>query len=158
VALTHGIRARIYEREAPWTRFPPGAAVDPPPRPLRVDFSAGVRFLGFQWTRRNAQLGELTCWWFAPHPIVEDFRVHLVFQRGDRLTLVQDHWIGGGRHPMFEWETGETVKQTVLVPLSRDGPLSARLWLTAWGVGDPHQIAAPRELIHESVIPLRLEE
>jgi hypothetical protein len=158
VTLTHGIRARIYERDEPWTSFQPGAAFDPPSRPLAVDFAGGVRFLGYDWKRRDAGLGELTCYWTAPHPVAEDFRVHLVFQRQGALALVQDHLVTDGRHPMYEWKQGETVRQTVLAPLPQGGPLTARLWLTAWGVGDPHQITDPRPFIHESVIPLRLEE
>jgi hypothetical protein len=158
VTLTHGIRARIYEKDEPWTSFAPGVAFDPPSRPLAVEFAGGVRFLGYDWKRRDANLAELTCYWTAPHPIAEDFRVHLVFHRRGALALVQDHLVTDGRHPMYEWQQGETIRQTVLVPLPRGGPLSARLWLTAWGVGDPHQITDPRAFIHESVIPLRLEE
>ncbi len=158
VTLSHGIRAVIYEKDAPWTSFPPGASFNPPSRSLPVNFAAGLRFLGYDWKRRGPNLAELTCYWTAPHPIVEDFRVHLVFQRAGSAVLVQDHLITDGRHPMYEWQQGETIQQTVLVPLPPAGPLTARLWLTAWGVGDPHQIADPRDFIHESVIPLRLEE
>jgi hypothetical protein len=125
---------------------------------VQVDFAGGLRFLGYDWKRQNPNLAELTCYWTAPHLIVEDFRVHLVFQRAGSLVLVQDHLITDGRHPMYEWQPGETIKQTVLVPLPQAGPLTARLWLTAWGVGDPHQITDPKDFIHESVIPLRLEE
>ena len=59
---------------------------------------------------------------------------------------------------MFEWVQGETVHQTLILYLPKGGALTARLWLTAWGLGDPHQVAGPREYLHESVIPLRLEE
>jgi hypothetical protein len=157
VTLTHGIRAVLYEKEAPWTTFPAGAAAAPT-RPLAVDFSGGVRFLGYDWKRRDAHLAELTCYWTAPHPVVEDFRVHLTFHREGRLILVQDHLVTDGRHPMYEWKHGEIVTQTLIVPLPPGPPLTARLWLTPWGVGEPHQIAGPREYIHQSVIPLRLEE
>lgn len=154
VTLTHGIHAVIWEKEEPWSISPAAA----PTHPLRVDFAGGVRLLGYDWTRRDAQLAELTCYWTAPHAVTEDFRVHLVYQREGRVVLVQDHLVTGGRHPMYEWQQGETVKQTVLVPLPPAGPLTARLWLTPWGLGDPHQITDPKEFIHESVIPLRLEE
>lgn len=158
VTLTHGIRAVVYEKEAPWASFPAGAALEPPARPLRVDFAGGVRLLGYDWKRRDARLGELTCYWTAPHPVAEDFRVHLVFEREGRVALVQDHLVADGRHPMYEWQTGEIVRQTVIAPLPPGGRLSARLWLTAWGVGDPNQITDPHEFVHQSVVPLRLEE
>ncbi len=53
------------------------------------------------------------------------------------------------------------VKESTTVylpPGGQNGPLEARLWLSAWGVGTAHQITDPKEMIHESMIPLRLEE
>jgi len=158
VDLGHHLQAVIYERETPWARLPPGAE---PPRRRTVDFSGGVRFLGYEWKRRDRYLCELATYWTVPHQIFEDYRVNLEIRRAGRLLLAQDHFLTSAEHPPLAWRPGEVIRQglTVFAPAGAPGgPLEARLWLTAWGIGDPHQIARPREMIHESAIPLRLEE
>ncbi len=160
VKLGDNIRAVIYEREAPWTRFPPGQQPDAPSHPLVVDFAGGVRFLGYDWKPKNHYLQELSTYWTSPHHVNEDYRVRVDFRRGDHEVLSEDYSVAGGAHPFYDWEAGETVKQTIFVyvPGAEGEPLEASLWLAPWGVGSPLQIALPREMVHASVIPLRLEE
>ncbi|MBI3664816.1 MAG: glycosyltransferase family 39 protein [Acidobacteria bacterium] len=161
VALTDRVKAAIYERESPWVRFLPGAPAEAPSHPLPVDFYGGIRFLGYDWKRVNPYLYQLSFYWTTVHRVYEDYRVNLDFRRGGQTVLLQDHYVGGGLHPFYEWEPGEVVKQSMAVysPVGGpSGPSECRLWLTRWGMGDPHQITDPKEMIHQSVVPLRLEE
>ncbi len=159
VRLYGDLEALIYEKEAPWTSYTPGAPFPPPAHPMTVDFFGGIRFLGYDWKRLDASRGEISYYWTAPHRVDEDYRIHVVFRRGSRELLRQDFFLAGGRRPFFDWEAGEVVRQNMTVALAEEpgAPLEARLWLSPWGAGPPQQVAFPKELIHESVVPLRLE-
>ncbi len=155
VTLHGEIKAAIYGREEPWERFAAGAAKGPD-HPLTVDFAGGVRFLGYDWKRRNPQLCEISYYWTVLHPVTEDYRVNVEFRRGGNLVLLQDHFIGQGRYPFYEWKPREIVKQITTVYLPEGGPpVEARVWLSAWGAGGPVQITDPKAMIHQSMIPLR---
>jgi hypothetical protein len=153
IALHSEIKAVIYQRDDPWVRLPSAM----PSHPLAVDFYGGVRFLGYDWKRKTGGLGELSCYWTALHHIDEDYRVNLEFRRAGNLLLTQDHFVTGGQHPFYEWAPGEIVRQTTMVYLPVEGEIEARLWLSAWGVGRALQITDPKEMIHQSMVPLRLE-
>jgi 4-amino-4-deoxy-L-arabinose transferase-like glycosyltransferase len=160
VSLTGKFKAVIYEKESPWVRWAPGAKAETPSHPLTVDFAGGPRFLGYDWKPRDHYLQNISYYWTVPHPIHEDYRVHVEFRRGGHVVLAQDHYIADGQHPFYDWQPGEIVKQTISVYLpsgGEDDPPEARLWLSAWGLGAAQQITSPKEMIHESVIPLKLE-
>ncbi|MBI3697161.1 MAG: hypothetical protein HY238_20290 [Acidobacteria bacterium] len=132
VALAHEMKALLYEREAPWTSFAPGS---PPPRPaypLATDFPGGVRFLGYDWTRRDGRLWQLSCYWTARDRIEQDFRADVEFRRGDRAVLAQDYYLPG-------LTAAEIVRHdfTVYIPAGDAGPLEARVSLIPWGIGPP---------------------
>jgi hypothetical protein len=156
VPLTPGLHAAIYEREASWERLSTAS----PSQPLAVDFSGGLRLLGCDWKRRDARLCEFSYYLTAPERVFEDYRVNLEFRRGEEVLQVQDHYATGGMLPPFEWAPGEIVKQSVTVwaPAAGHEPIEARLWLTAWGVGDPHPIVSPASLAADNVVALRLVE
>ncbi len=151
VALGHRIRAAIYEREAPWTRVSTA-----PSRPLEVDFDGGLRLLGYDLVRRDRHLTELACYWTAPRGVAEDFRVHIEFHRAGALLFAQDHFLTGGERPPFDWQPGEVIRQSLLLYLPGSDPVEARLWLAAWGIGDPQPILSPAGF-GEGVVPLRLD-
>ena len=159
VRLYGDLEALIYEKEAPWASYRPGAPFAPPAHPLAVDFFGGVRFLGYDWKRIDGSRGEISYYWTVPHRVDEDYRIHVVFRRGWRELLRQDFFLAGGRRPFFDWQAGEVMRQSMTVALAQEpgAPLEARLWLSAWGAGPPQQVAFPKELIHQSVVPLRLE-
>ena len=156
VSLGHQVKAAIYEREAPWTRLAAAA----PSHPVVADFAGGLRFLGYDWKRRDRYLCEFSQYWTAPHNVFEDYRVNLEMHRGGAQVLSQDYFLTARQHPPYEWTPGEIIRQTVTVywPRGRAEPPDARLWLTAWGLGDPHPIAAPPQIARDGVIRLRLEE
>jgi hypothetical protein len=147
VRLTEKVSAVLYEREAPWSSYPPGAAAPPPSHALTADFDGGVRFLGYDWKRRNDYLGEISYYWTVPRPVPEDYRVHVELDYNSQVFLRQDHRIAGGRYPFFRWRAEEIVKQTMTVYAPPGRRLEARLWLTGWG-----GVKSP------TVVHLRLEE
>ncbi|MBI3696776.1 MAG: glycosyltransferase family 39 protein [Acidobacteria bacterium] len=155
IPLNEKRSAVIYEREAPWVSFPPGGKAPAPGHPMTVEFAGGVRFLGFDWTQKDQYLSEISYYWTVPHRVGQDYRVNLDFRRGGNVVLVQEHFVTDRRHPFYEWEPGEIVKQTTTVYVPAQGGVEARLWLTSWGVGERVQITEPKELIHQSMIPLR---
>lgn len=157
VALTKRVQAVIYERESPWTSFAPAAAAPRPEHPLIADFAGGPRFLGYDAKRAGCCLWEISYYWTVPHRIAEDYRVNLEFRSAGRLLLQQDHFVAGGRHPFYDWQAGEVVRQRTAVYLPAEGTVDATLWLTRWGYGDPVQIAAPPEMKQQTVVPLRLQ-
>jgi len=152
VTLSGDIGARIYERETLWSRLPAAA----PSRPLPVEFYGGLRLLGYDWKRKDPRLAEISYYWTAPHPVEEDYRVYVAFERGAATLLRQDDWVAGRR--FSPWQAGEIRSQTATVYLPQPGPYQARLWLRAWGAGDRLQVLAPAPMVHESAVPLRLEE
>ena len=148
VHLTPEVSAVLYEREAPWTSFAPGASFEPPSHPQVADFPGGVRLLGYDWKRRRGQLADISYYWTVPHAVPEDYRVHVEFARGPEVFLRQDYLITSGRHPVFEWSAGEVVKQTMTVYAPAEGALEARVWLTGWS----------RQEAQAPVVLLRLDE
>ncbi len=158
VALTEKIKAVIYERDEPWTQFAAGAPAEKPARAIAADFAGGPRFLGYDAKQTSPHVWQVSYYWTVAHPIGEDYRVNIEWlDGGGRVMLAQDHYVGRGRHPFYEWGAGEIVRQTTLAYLPGDGPIAGRLWLTRWGYGDGEQIPDPKELIHRSVVPLRLD-
>jgi 4-amino-4-deoxy-L-arabinose transferase-like glycosyltransferase len=155
VTLHGDIKAAIYEREQPWTSFAPGAQAEQPSHPLVADFAGGPRFLGYDWKRGGHNLCEISYYWTVPHRVDQDYRVNIEFRHAGSLLLVQDHFVGGGRHPFYDWKPGEVVRQTTTVYLPQTGQLEARIWLAPWNSPQRVQITDPREMIHESAIPLR---
>jgi hypothetical protein len=157
VSLTAEVKALIFERESPWTRFAPGAPWGPPAHPLTVDFSGGARFLGYEWTPAGPRLWRLTTYWTAPHQLGEDYLLHVELRRAGHVASTEET-IGGGRHPSYDWTPGEIIRQSLILYTPDGPPLEARLWLSPWGLGDPHRITAPHELAHAGVIPLKPPE
>ncbi len=160
VALHAPVTAVVYERDAPWARFAPGAPYQAPAHPLSVEFAGGARFLGYQWSAAGSHLIRFSSFWTTMRRADEDYALHLELHRDGRAIQSEEYFIAGGRYPFPDWTPGETVRQDLLVylpPEHKGAPLDARLWLSAWGTGAPHQITAPPELVHESLIPLKLE-
>jgi hypothetical protein len=156
VSLTHDIKAVLYEREDSWDLLPPGSELGRSRLPEPVKFASGLELLGYDWTRKDARVAELSYYWTVQFPVLENYRVFTVLRRDGRVAALQEGFAGETRHPLFEWKPGEIVRQTSIVPVPAGGSLEARLWLAPWGLGERHQIASPRELVHASVVPLRL--
>ncbi|MBI3664818.1 MAG: glycosyltransferase family 39 protein [Acidobacteria bacterium] len=140
VPLAHQMKALIYERESPWARSQAGSEPPRPAHPLAVDFPGGIRFLGYDWKKKDRFLWELSYYWTVLDRVAEDFLINVEFRRGDSVVARQDYFIGDGRFPFPEWQPGEVVRQTRTVylgPQSGGGPVEVQLWLTAWGFGPP---------------------
>jgi 4-amino-4-deoxy-L-arabinose transferase-like glycosyltransferase len=139
VALAPPVRAAIYELEAPWDRFPPGASEPAPSLPRVADLVPGVRFLGCDWKRRGGgDLWEIAAYWTATGRVREDYRIRLEFLRSGQIVRAYDESPMHGRHPFPEWEPGEVVRQTRPVYLGTEAspaPLEARFSLVRWGIG-----------------------
>ncbi len=141
VSLAPPMKVKIYEREAPW-----GAVREARPlRSLPADLPDGLRFLGYDWKRRDAYLYNLTCYWTAREPIRQDYRIHL-----DVAGHTLDFLVTSGARPMTEWQPGEIIRETRSVFVGRAGSnhVEARLTVIPWGAG-PH--AGP-------VLVLKLDE
>jgi len=138
VALAHQRKAVIYEREAPWQSFAPGTKAPQPSHPVAADLSGGIRFLGYDWKKRDRYLWEIAYYWTASARIEQDYCIQEEFRRGDKVVLTRDHYVTNGQHPFPEWKPGEIVRQSFPVYLPRQdqaGQLEVRLWLVPWGVG-----------------------
>jgi hypothetical protein len=131
------VKAFLYELDAPWSRFAPGAAPAPSHR-QEADLAPGIRFLGYDWKRRNEYLWEISYYWTTLRPVGEDYSVRLEFHRDGQPVRTEDHFLAGGRHPFPEWQTGEVVRQTRLVYLgagNEAAPMEALVGLVRWGLG-----------------------
>ena len=157
VSLTHDIKAVLYERADSWTHVSAEAGSGGPSHALPVRFASGLELLGYDWTRQSGQVASLSYYWTVPHAVLENYRAFTVFRHNGHVIALQEGFVGGSRDPLFDWKPGEVVRQTAIIFAPAGGKLEARMWLAPWGLGERHQIAIPHELIHESVLPLRLE-
>jgi 4-amino-4-deoxy-L-arabinose transferase-like glycosyltransferase len=137
VPLAHRMKALIYERDASWTSFLPGSQAPAPEHPAAAGFDGGVRFLGYDWTRRDGYLWQLSLYWTTAAPVRQEYRVNLEFLRAGKTVLVRNHYVAEGRRPFRAWAPGEVVRETfpVYAPPGGGGRLEVRLSLTPWGAG-----------------------
>jgi hypothetical protein len=156
VDLAHAMKALIYERDAPWKSFPSGAHAPAPSHSQPADFTGGVRFLGYDWARRDSRLWQISYYWTTTSRVGQDYRIATEFVRGGHTILTRDHDVAAGRHPFREWAPGEIIVETapVYVPPGGSGPLEARLQLTSWGLGPAQPLASGPG----SIVVLRLPE
>ncbi|HYM12775.1 MAG TPA: glycosyltransferase family 39 protein [Bryobacterales bacterium] len=156
VDLTHQMKALLYERDAPWKSIPPGADAPAPSHSQPADFIGGVRFLGYDWARRDSRLWQISYYWTTTSRVGQDYRITVDFIRGGHTLLTRDHEIASGHHPFREWAPGEIIVETapVYFPPGSSGPIEARLQLTPWGLGPAQPLASG----HGPAVVLRLSE
>ncbi len=110
--------------------FPPPLPVrtDPslaaePDIPLSVEFTDGLVLRGYDWRLTDAPVLELNLYWYVDALPDVDYRTEITLQ--DSNNLPQLYWLNhpaNGRFPTRAWDVGDSVRDTLKIPLAGVSP------------------------------------
>jgi 4-amino-4-deoxy-L-arabinose transferase-like glycosyltransferase len=103
---------------------------DTPEQPLSVDFGEELQLRGYGWHLNNRQTLELKLYWRATNLARDDYRTEIILASLDGpARRVWFSHPANGRFPIRAWDVGDSVRDTLQIPLAGLPPGGYRLTL-----------------------------
>lgn len=106
-----------------------------PDTPLPVAFDDSLRLRGFDWQVAGNQTLQLTLYWYAAAAPAVDYQTEINLR--DAAGNIRLRWLSqpaGGRFPTRAWQAGDSVRDTLHIPLAGlpGGAYQVELRLLNW--------------------------